>query len=477
MHIFLFHRDLRLNDNTTLIHQIKTVGNVVPIFIFPPEQINPSKNNYFSNNAVQFMIESLHELYDVIKEYNGMMYFFKGDNMTVLKAINRIIPIKSIGFNIDYTPYAVKRDNMIKLWCDGHNIPCYMMEDYALYDIIGGQTKKVNNTPYLKFTPFRNYCMKNLKVREVDKFKLFKFDKNTKLNKLKYNINKSDINDFYELNNHINVRGGRINGLEILKNINTFKDYTQKRDLMNYNTTFLGAYNHFSTISIREVYHTIYDILGKKSGLINELHWRDFYYNICWYFPHILQGQISNMNISFKKEYENIVWSYNKKLFEKWCNGETGFPLIDSCMKQLNTVGFMHNRGRMVCASFLTKDLHIDWRWGEQYFATKLVDYDPISNSQGWMWCCGNGTDSQPWFRIFNPWTQSIKYDKDCIYIKKWLPELNSVPNKDIHNWYKPSIHNKWLDNNIKYYIPIIEHDEERLKTITLYKKGLNINN
>ena len=184
---------------------------------------------------------------------------------------------------------------------------------------------------------------------------------------------------------------------------------------------------------------------------------------ITYHFPHVLHGQIGKKNIPFKKDYDKIKWSYNTKNFERWCNGTTGFPLVDACMKQLNVTGYMHNRGRMIVASFLTKDLHIDWRWGEKYFATKLVDYDPMSNSGGWGWCSSTGTDAQPYFRIFNPWTQSLKYDKDCEYIKFWLPELKGVPNKNIHNWYK------FFDENI-YHKPIINHDDERKVTLDLFK-------
>jgi deoxyribodipyrimidine photo-lyase len=473
MHIFLFHRDLRLVDNTTLIHQLQKEKTIVPIFIFPPEQIDKKINKYFSNNSVQFMIESLYDLSNEIKSKSGKMYFFKGDNITVLKKIHKIENIESIGFNIDYTPYAIYRDKEIENWCSLNDIQCYSKEDYVLYDILTDLTKKKDKTPYLVFTPFKNHCLNDLEVRQIDKFNKFKFYQNNDLTKIKYNIDESEINNFYKENSDINVHGGRKNGLKILSKIDKFKDYTKKRDNLIYNTTFLSAHNHFSTVSIREVYYAVLNKLGIKSGLINELHWRDFYVNITFAFPKVLQGQIKGNNKSFKEKYDDIKWSYNKKLFDKWCNGETGFPLIDAGMKQLNQTGFLHNRNRMCVASFLTKDLHIDWKLGEKYFATKLVDYDPMSNSGGWLWVMGGGCDAQPYFRIFNPWTQQKKYDPDCEYIKKWIPELNDIPNKDIHNWFKSEIHNKWLTDNINYYVPIINHDVERLETLKIYKKSL----
>ena len=473
MHIFIFHRDLRIIDNTTLIHQIKEIGEIIPVFIFPPEQINPSKNDYFSNNSVQFMIESLHELSEEIKKKNGKIYFFKGDTMKVIKALNKKEEIESIGYNLDYTPYARKRDEEIREWCQKNNVSCFEKEDYALYDIMTGQTKKKDGTPYLVYTPFRNFCMANLKVREVDGFKSFKFNKIKELEKIKYHIDEKEIDDFYEDNPDINVHGGRSNGLKILAKIDNFKSYQKDRDTLSYKTTFLGAHNHFSTVSIREVYYKMSDKLGKHSGLINEIHWRDFYMNITYEFPHILKGQVNGKNQSYKKEYDNIKWSHNAKWFKAWCEGTTGFPVIDAAMNQIKTIGFMHNRARMFTSSFLTKDMHIDWRDGEKYFASHLVDYDPISNNGGWQWSTGSGTDAQPYFRIFNPWSQQEKFDSDCEYIKKWLPELKDVPSKDLHNWFKPEVHEKWLDKGIKYYKPILDHDVERKETLRVYKEGL----
>jgi deoxyribodipyrimidine photo-lyase len=466
MHIFLFHRDLRLIDNTTLINQIKENKHIIPIFIFPPEQINPKKNEYFSNNSVQFMIESLHELSTEIKKYSGRFYFFKGDNLKVLNAIHKEIKITSIGFNIDYTPYARKRDDEIKKWSDKNNIKCYMEEDYLLYNILNGQTTKENGEFYKVFTPFRNNCYNNLKVRDVDKFTAFQFIKNTQLNTIKYSINENKIDDFYIYNSDINVNGGRTNGLRILHSISKFKDYEKERDYLIYKTTFLGAHNHFSTVSIREVYSKISNELGKKCGLVNELHWRDFYANIAYFSPRVLK------NKSFKENYDNIKWQNNKKLFDTWCSGETGFPIVDAGMRQLNKTGFMHNRLRMITSSFLIKDLHIDWRWGEKYFANKLVDYSPMQNNGGWLWTSGGGTDSQPYFRIFNPWSQ-IKFDPNYEFIKKWIPEINDVPNKDLNKWFDSDIHNKWLNQNIKYYKPVIDHNEERKITLEIYKKYL----
>lgn len=472
VHIFLYHRDLRIIDNTSLINQLKKFNQpVLPIFIFPPEQINPKKNKYFSNASVQFMIESLHELSIAIKDKKGELLFFKGDNLKVLKSIHEKIPIESISFNIDYTPYAKQRDESIKEWCNDNNIICLMKEDYPLYDILEGQTNKANNTPYLVYTPFLNHVTNNLIIRPIDKFKNFKFKKINELKEIKYYINENEIDKFYKYNENINVNGGRSNTLKILSKLERLNDYLKKRDIMIYKTSFLGPSLHFGTCSVREIYNIILKKLGNKSGLIRELIFRDFYINIVYNFPQVLEGQIKNKNKSFKEEYDNINWSYNKKHFEKWCNGQTGFPIVDACMRQLIKKSFMHNRGRMIVASFLTKDLHIDWKMGEQYFASKLVDYDVINNSQGWMWATGNGTDAQPWFRIFNPWTQQKTYDPLCEYIYEWIEELKDVEPYDIHNWFNPEIRMKY--KNINYPEPMVDHDKERLKTIEIYKNAL----
>lgn len=467
MNVFIFHRDLRIHDNTALI-KLHEYGDVTPIFIFTPEQID--KKTYFSNNSVQFMVESLHELSSDIKQNGGHLNMFHGHTMDVLKSLNGHKKINSISYNIDYTPYAKKRDDEIRKFCKNNDIKCIECEDYPLFDILGGQTKKANGTPYLVFTPFKNHCL-TLPVRHIDKFKSWNFTK--RLQENKSSIDEKAIDKYYKENKDINIHGGRKNGLSILGRINDFNNYDTQRDKMTYKTTFLSAHNHFGTISIREVYGAVDKLSGKT--LLSELIWRDFYLNITHEFPHILKGQISGKNLSYKKEYDNIKWSYNKKLFSAWCEGKTGFPIVDACMRQLNTTGFMHNRGRMICASFLTKDLHIDWRLGEQYFATQLVDYDAAMNNNGWTWTTGNGTDASKWFRIFNPWLQSKKFDHDAVYIKKWVTELSDVSAKDIHNWFKEKVREDVRDEvKIKYPDPIIDHDVEKKITLKLYKEALS---
>lgn len=469
--IFIFHRDLRMEDNTTLIHQLKeTKQNIIPIFIFTPEQIEPSKNKYFSNNSVQFMIESLIELSQEISKRGGKLYFLKGNTLEILKKIHEKVKINSIGYNIDYTPYAQKRNNTIEKWANEKKITLYRKEDYALYDFLDGQTLKKDKKPYLVYTPFMKFVSSSLQVRPVDSFTKFSFEKNSHLDSM--SLREDTLHQFYSVNEKINIKGGRKGGQLILNTMGKFKDYEKKRNFLTYQTTQLSAHLHFTTVSVREVYFSILKKLGKGSGIIRELIFRDFYMNIVYYFPHTLSGQIKKGgNKSFRQEYDKIQWDINKKLLDLWKKGNTGFPVVDAAMRQMNTTGFMHNRCRMIVSNFLVKDLHLDWKLGEQYFAQTLEDYDPINNSSGWQWSTGNGTDAQPYFRIFNPWTQQKDYDNQCEYIKYWIPELKDVPSVDIHKWWDETTQKK--HSTLSYPKPCVVHDVERKKTLEMYKKYL----
>ena len=460
MNIFLHHRDIRYQDNTTMIKMYKEIGEpLVPIFIFPPEQIDPKKNKYFSDNLVQFMCESLDELDDSYKKKKSKIHLFEGDNIDILEKIHKKNKIKSLGFNVDYSPYAKERDNKIKKWCGKNGIDLYTEEDMLLIDILEGKTKsKASEQPYRVFTPFMRYLRASYRVEKIDNTKV----KYTKFNsQLKEELNTEDMKKFYKKNKDLNVKSGREEAKKKLKLLKIQTDYDKCRNFLTYNTSHLSAYINLGLLSIREVYHHGMEKLGGKSGFITELYWRDFYYNILHFFDHVI-GK------SFRPEYDNIKWRNDSKQFKAWCEGKTGFPIVDACMRQMNTIGWMHNRGRMIVASFLTKDLLIDWRKGERYFANKLMDYNMSANNGGWQWAAGSGTDAQPYFRIFNPWTQSGNFDKDCEYIKKWVPELKSVENKHIHQWDKFC-----KEYDIDYPEPIVDHKKERENTLKVYKKYL----
>ena len=461
MNIFIHHKDLRYQDNTTLNLMSKELKDIIPIFIFPPEQIDSKKNKYFSHNFVQFMCESLIELKKDYLKKNGKLNFYKGDTLDVLKDIHKKYKIENIGFNVDYSPYAKKRDISIINWAKKENINIYNEEDILLQNLLEGDTKSKNSgDPYKVFTPFMKYLRSTYDVRNISKKKPSLINKSIIT---KYSINDKDLKLFYQQNDNLNVKSGRHEAKKKLKLIKKQQEYDEMRNCLTYKTTHLSAYTNLGLLSIREIYHYCLEKLGKDNGIINELYWRDFYYNIIYFYPQIVGN-------SFKEKYDNIKWRNDKKEFKLWCEGKTGFPIVDACMRQMNTIGYMHNRGRMIVASFLTKDLLIDWRWGEKYFATQLQDYSISANNGGWQWTAGTGTDSQPYFRIFNPWSQSKSYDPNCEYIKKWIPELEDVNNKDIHEWDK-----KYKDyKNIKYPEPIVDHKKERLNTLKVYKKYIN---
>jgi len=256
-------------------------------------------------------------------------------------------------------------------------------------------------------------------------------------------------------------KGGRSAGLKILKKIGDFAKYAKERDFPEVEgTTHLSPHLKFTTCSPREIYHAMKEEFGAGSELIRSLYWRDFFTSIAFHFPAVFQG-------AFRLKFKGIRWSGSKRAFQKWCEGKTGFPIVDAGMREMNETGFMHNRVRMIVASFLVKDLRIDWRWGEKYFAQTLIDYDPAVNNGNWQWVASTGCDAQPYFRIFNPWAQGIKYDPDCVYIKHWVPELSNLSPKVIHAWYLE----KNRDLCKAYPEPIVDHTEEAKTTLNMYKR------
>jgi len=454
--IFIFTRDLRLEDNTGLIMALKNSDNVIPIFIFDSNQISDS-NSYKSNNCVQFMIECLDELNYFLGERGSRLFYFYTSDYE--KTIQNIIKksekyeIKSIYISMDYTPFAKKRQNILKKICDKLKINFYIIEDHMLtgYDTV----KKDNGEYYVKFTPYFRAALKH-KVNSPIKNKYNNYVKKS------YKIDgefTGKIHSFYEENKNIMVRGGRTNALRILKKIKNFKDYNIEREIPSHNgTTKLSAYIKFNVISIREVYEAFTDDLSKSNKLISQLYWRDFYMQIMNNFEVLKQP----MNKGY-----NIEWENNPTYIKKWKNGKTGIPIIDAAMNEMNTTGWMHNRCRMIVSNFLIKILRCDWMIGEKYFAQNLVDYDVSNNNGGWQWSSSTGVDSMPSFRVFNPWRQAEKYDPECEYIKKWIPVLKDVSNKDILKWNESYKKYKKID----YPEPIVEDIQlEFKKTLKLYK-------
>jgi deoxyribodipyrimidine photo-lyase len=473
MNIFIFRRDLRTQDNIGLLHLIKDIPRtekVTPIFIFNKKQIDPTINSYYSKNCVEFMVQSLHSLHTD----TNVQFFETDDDIKVLKELQQQTGgIKRIYFNIDFTPFAIKRDETIIEWCNAHNVICKTFEDYTLLPLNTLTTGA--GTYFSVFTPFYRKFIANIdmvpQVRNVSSIK-------SKMYSGSYlgTVHPENINVYYDKQNNDNlfVKGGRENALKILKKIKAkiyFENYDKDRDYPSLDgTTRLSAYLKFGCVSIREVFDALRGTYGLHHGLIRELIWRDFYANCLFNKPRVLNGQIdtSKGNLAFKEKYDSIKWETNKEWFKRWCEGNTGVPLVDAAMRQLNTTGWMHNRCRMIVACFLVKDMLLDWREGERYFATQLVDYDPSSNNGGWQFCSSTGVDAQPYFRIFNPYTQSQKFDIDTKYIKQWVPELADLSAKDIHRW--DTVHPNYKEKT-SYPAPMLDHSSQSKKAKELYKK------
>jgi deoxyribodipyrimidine photo-lyase len=454
--LFIFRRDLRIIDNNSLNIMNSKCKNIYTIFIFTPEQVSNS-NKYKSYNAIQFMIESLENLYQEINNSGGKLYTFYGDNNKIISYLIERLNIDYLSFNIDITPYAMERDRKIKDLCEkkGCEIECY--HDYYLNP--PGTIFNSSDEPYRKFTPYYNVSIKK-HIQPPLKIRILKFHKTTIHLPNQISLTQSFskfLNNYY--NEDISVNGGRDNAIICLNEAKkTQHNYSKTHNLVYRNTTLLSAYIKFGCISIREVYKTF----RSNHDLIRQLIWRDFYANILFNYPYVLEHPM-------KKEYSKIKWHNNSNYFNAWKSGKTGFPIVDAGMRQMNTTGYMHNRSRLIVSSFLIKTLLINWKNGEKYFANKLVDYDPANNNLNWQWIASTAVDSQPYFRIFNPWLQQEEFDEECEYIKKWVPELIDVPPKDIHKWYDSYENHK----NIKYNKPICDYYEQKEKALKMYKDAL----
>jgi deoxyribodipyrimidine photo-lyase len=523
--VFFFRRDLRIHDNTALNEAVRhcedTGRKLLIVFAFDPVQVDPKKNPYHSSNAVRFMVESLLDLHDSIRGEGGHIIFFRGDSINFMETLTKDTPairVQAVFWNMDYTPFALRRDSTLADWCRfrGRAIDCFPSEDYTLHPI--DAIKTGNGRAYKMFSPFHRKAksmsnpLRPTTVSEGPPSKTIKA-----LKKVSYGIvlqnpdsilNRDTLSKMADgrdttyrqympsLSLSPLLRGGRGKALDILDGIvkGRYKQYRRTRDhpRNSEGTTKMSPYLKFGCVSIREMYWAVRTTYGPKHELLTQLYWKEFYANITFHYGHVLRGMLrpkhgnAPMRRSLEKKGHRSVIKWRsmrrpatKRDFERWCRGETGFPFVDAGMRELNETGYMHNRLRMVTSTFLMKDLHIDWRHGERYFATRLVDYDPASNNGGWQWSAGTGSDSQPYFRIFNPWTQAKRFDNDCLYIKKWVPELLDIPNKDVIQWNKS--YRKYLSNargkahnkdkktqlvddtnegapDIPYFEPIVDH-------------------
>lgn len=452
--LFIFRRDLRIVDNNGLNLLNEKCKNIYTIFIFTPEQVG-SGNKYKSDNAVQFMIESLEDLSGKISKAGGHLYTFYGHNDKVVADCIKAFNINVVCFNLDYSPYARERDaNIIKL-CE--KMKTYVMYDYDYYLHDPDSIKTGSNTPYLKFTPYYENALKKKVEKPAGPRKLHLKSSNVNVpNKISL---RDAMNKFTKINPDILVHGGRDEALKQMKiAAKNIKHYAQTRDELAKPTSQLSAFINFGCISIREVYYAF----KSNKPFIRQLYWGSFYGQILYHYPRVLGH-------SLQPKYDNIKWHHNERLFNAWKKGETGIPIVDASQRQLLHTAWTHNRGRMISSSILIKILLIDWREGERFYAQHLVDYNVANNNCGWQWSSGSGSDSNPFFRYFNPYMQSKNFDPKCEYIKRWIPELKDIPNEDIHNW-----DTSWEKHkDCGYPKPIVDFSEQREKSIKIYKDAL----
>jgi deoxyribodipyrimidine photo-lyase len=447
--IFIFHRDLRIKDNIGFHESLKKYNIVIPIFIYNGLQIS-KKNDYKSDNAIKFMVQSIADLDANINHFtqNGKLFTFniESSETKIIEQIKNHITIDAVCFNIDYTPFAKKRTQDMQKYCSTHNIICDTYEDYLLAPM---GTFNRNDDIYKVFTPFYRNGESLTKV----------IPKPKRINHLYNNvISKQQISEIPFLKNHKNheiklepttIIGGRKHGVKLLRNISKQQRmYNELKDMLIYNTTGLSPYIKFGCISIREVYWFIKIKLNSDSKLISQLYWREFYYYIINKHPKMFINQnFQNVKIKWNAQKEH------KVLFKKWSNGKTGFPIVDAGMRELNETGIMHGRSRLITANFLTRLYGINWRVGEMYYARRLIDYDPAVNNGNWQWVASVGVDTKHHsMRIFNPLTQHKKFDPECEYVKKWVPELSDKSIIEIFDMYPDDEYKKMRLDSIKMW-------------------------
>lgn len=451
--LFIFRRDLRLQDNTGLLEACNASESVILCFIVDPKQVQEA-NEYRSLHALQFMIESLHDLQKQCKKQNGALHIFYGHPEQVMKKLIQKHAIDALFCNRDYTPYSVARDKALESVCKASHIDFIQTHDLLLHEPEAIKTNA--GKPYCVFTAFYKKALE-YPIPQPQKFTTHAFG----TEKIESETLDSIIKKI-GLKMHLDVAipGGSSNGEALLKSLNAQKNYAKERDFPALDaTSHLSAHLKFGTVSIRQTYHAIVHTLGHNHPLLRQLYWRDFFTHIAYHFPFVFGHP-------YHAKYNNIWWENNTTKFKAWCQGKTGFPIVDAGMRELNQTGYMHNRVRMIVASFLVKDLHIDWRWGEKYFAQQLVDYDPCVNNGNWQWAASTGCDAQPYFRIFNPWLQQKKFDPQCEYIKKWVPELKATAPAVIHTLSKEK-----HAATVRYPSPLCDHAQEAALAKRIYRK------
>ena len=425
--IFWFRRDLRLHDNTGFYQALKKHGNVLPIFIFDTNILDQLPKD---DARVNFIHHRLTLMNKKLKSLGTGLGIFHGNPLEIIQSLTEKYPVTAIYTNRDYEPYAEKRDQEIASFLKDRNITFNTHKDQVIFET--NDIVKADGTPYVVYTPYARKWLEYY-IHPT----LFPSEERLDQCVQHHTLPFLSLQDIGFQSTQIPISDFTLNSALI-------QEYEDTRNFPALDqTSRLGPHLRFGTVSVRQMV-----IQAKKEEnptFLKELIWREFFMQILWHFPH-------TADTSFKSKYERIEWRNNEEEFKKWCEGKTGFPLVDAGMRQLNQTGVMHNRVRMLVGSFLCKHLLIDWRWGEAYFAEKLHDYEMASNVGNWQWVAGCGVDAAPYFRIFNPTSQIQKFDKKLAYIKKWAPDFQELT-------YPP---------------PIVDHKFARERCLKTYKEALS---
>lgn len=422
--LFWFRRDLRIEDNAGLYHALKENDSVLPIFIFDTEILDKLEDK--ADARVDFIHQSLKLIKDELEQMGSSLLVLHGKPVTILGQLNP----KSVYTNQDYEPYAKRRDEEVRNLLSKKNIIFQTFKDQVIFEKT--EIKKDDGTPYTVFTPYSKKWKANLSDSQTKIFPTKEYQ---------HNLKKVTPFHFPELP-EIGFQKSTILFPPRIIKTKLIEQYHEQRNFPAIEgTSRLSIHLRFGTVSIRSLVRLA---LKKNEAWLNELIWRDFYHMILWNFPKVEKE-------AFKSQYDKIQWHNDETEFAAWREGKTGYPIVDAGMRELNTTGFMHNRVRMIVASFLTKHLLIDWRWGEAYFAKKLLDFDLAANNGGWQWAASSGCDAAPYFRVFNPYLQAEKFDPESNYVKKWVPEIGSSG----------------------YPKPIVDHSFARKRVLDVYKAAL----
>jgi deoxyribodipyrimidine photo-lyase len=427
--IHWFRRDLRLDDNAALYAALSEHHPVQPIFIFDEHILSQLEDK--SDARVEFIHQQIVRLQKELNEFGAELWVFHGSPLVIFQQLVKEFFITKVFANRDYEPYAQHRDKVIYDYLNTQGIPFVGKKDQVIFE--KDEVVKNDGKPYTVFTPYSKKWKAKLNRFYLKPYPTLKYVHNFRQSDNKRTIPSLEEIGFKETNALFPVADLQYD---------VIKRYEYQRDIPSVEgTSRLSIHLRFGTVSSRKL---AAQGLEYSEKWLNELIWRDFYQMIIFHFPQTIDA-------AFKPKYDLIDWRNDEVEFERWCKGLTGYPIVDAGMRELNATGFMHNRVRMIVASFLTKHLLIDWRWGERYFAAKLLDFDLASNVGGWQWAAGSGCDAAPYFRVFNPYEQTKKFDPDYVYIKKWVPEYSSMG----------------------YPAPVVDHAFARKRVLEVYKKAL----